>query len=175
MTADIPVKEIMTRDVCTVSKDETVLNASRKMIECGVGSVVVMENSKPIGIVTERDIITKVVARNKTPSEVIVEEIMSYPLITVTPTTSTREAGIIMLKKGIRRLPVINEGKLVGIITDTDILSYSIDLGEYMGLIREENYIYEETEMGKCEVCGRIGELKDLDGMKVCEDCYDSI
>ncbi len=175
MTTDIPVKEIMTREVCTVSKEESVLNVSRKMIECGVGSVVVLENSKPVGIVTERDIILKVVSRNKVPSEVTAEEIMNYPLISVTPETSAREAGRIMLKKGIRRLPVVNGDELVGIITDTDLLSYSIDLGEYMGLVREANYISEEVEEGKCERCGRIAELYDVDGMKVCEDCYETI
>jgi len=175
MSADIPVKEIMTREVCTVSKEESILNASRKMIECGVGSVVVLEESKPVGIVTERDIIVKVVSRNKVPSEVLVEEVMNYPLITVTPETSAREAGRIMLKRGIRRLPVVNGDKLVGIITDTDLLSYSIDLGEYMGLLREENYYAEEVEVGKCERCGRIAELVDIDGMKVCEDCYETI
>ncbi|WP_457591081.1 CBS domain-containing protein [Geoglobus sp.] len=175
MTADIPVKEIMTREVCTVSKEDTVLNASRKMIEYGVGSVVVVEESKPVGIVTERDIIVKVVSRNRVPAEVTVEEIMNYPLITVTPETSAREAGRIMLRKGIRRLPVVNGDALVGIVTDTDLLSYSIDLGEYMGLIREETYIREDVEIGKCEKCGRIAELIDADGMKVCEDCYETI
>ncbi|AIY91078.1 CBS domain-containing protein [Geoglobus acetivorans] len=175
MTADLPVKEIMTREVCTVSKDESVLNASRKMIECGVGSVVVVEDSKPVGIVTERDIITKVVARNRVPADVLVEEIMSYPVITVSPNTSTRDAGTIMLKKGIRRLPVINGDELVGIVTDTDLLSYSIDLGEYMGLIREEQYVVDEPEIGKCEICGRIAELRDADGMRVCEDCYETL
>ncbi len=175
MTADIPVKEIMTREVCTVSKDESVLNVSRKMIECGVGSVVVVEDSKPIGIVTERDIILKVVARDKIPSEVCVEEIMNYPVVTVTPETSAKQAGRIMLKKGIRRLPVVKGDSLVGIVTDTDLLSFSIDLGEYMGLIREENYVVEEVETGKCEKCGKIAELFDADGLKVCEDCFETI
>ncbi len=172
--ADIPVKEIMTREVCVARKDESVLKASRRMIEFGVGSIVVVENGRPVGIVTESDIIRKVVARNKVPSEVMLEEIMTYPIITIKPTTSIREAANIMLKKGIRRLPVVDGGELVGIVTDTDILSVSIDLGEYLGLIKESYIETESGEIGKCEVCGRIAELIDVDGKRICEDCYES-
>jgi len=63
MQADIPVKEVMTRDVCTAKKDESLLNASRKMLEYGVGSIIIVENGKPVGIVTERDILKKVVEK----------------------------------------------------------------------------------------------------------------
>jgi len=171
---DLPVKEIMTRDVCVANKSESVLNASRKMIEFGVGSVVVVENGKPVGIVTESDIIKKVVARNKVPAEVRLEDIMTYPLITIKPTTSIREAANIMLKRGIRRLPVVDGDRLVGIVTDTDILSVSIDLGEYLGLIKESYIEEESSEIGKCEICGRIAELIDVDGKRICEDCYES-
>ncbi len=170
---DIPVKEIMTRDVCTAEKDTSLLNASRKMIEFGVGSIVVVENSTPIGIVTESDIIKKVVSKNKLPSEITLGEIMTYPLIKVKPSTSLREALKIMLKKGIRRLPVVENDKLVGIVTDTDILAVSIDLGEYAGLIIESYYQRESVEVGKCEMCGKIAELIDVDGDKICEDCYE--
>ncbi len=175
MATDIPVKEIMTREVCTVPKEENILNAARKMLEFGVGTVVVVEGESPVGIVTERDIIAKVVSKNKVPAEVSVEEVMTFPIITITPETSAREAGRIMLKRGIRRLPVVNNSnKLVGIVTDTDLLSYSIDLGEYIKFLKEEyEEISEDVEFGKCEKCGKFAELKDIDGMKVCEDCYE--
>jgi CBS domain-containing protein len=174
MQSDIPVKEIMTREVCTARKDDSLLSASKRMIEFGVGSVVVIEDGKPIGIVTEKDILYKVVAKNKLPSKVKLEEIMSTPLITVKPTTSLREAADIMRKRGIRRLPVVNNnGELVGIVTDNDILSVAIDLGEFAELLKNEYYEVEEIG-GKCEKCGRISDkLYDVDGMKVCEDCYE--
>ncbi len=173
MQADIPVKEIMTRDVCTARKDESLLNASRKMLEFGVGSIIIVENGKPIGIVTERDILKKVVARNKVPSKVKLEEIMSSPLITIKPTTSLREATDIMRKRGIRRLPIIDDnGNLVGIITDNDILSVAIDLGEFAALLRNPGTFESEEMGGKCEKCGRLTErLIDVDGLKLCEDC----
>ena len=103
MRSDIPVKEIMTREVCTVKKDDSVLTLARKMIEYGVGSAVIIENGKPIGIVTEKDLISKIVARDKVPSRVKIEEIMTSPIITIKPDTSLREAADIMIKKGIRR------------------------------------------------------------------------
>lgn len=174
MQSDIPVKEIMTREVCTVKKSSTLLEAAKKMLECGVGSVVVVENGKPIGIVTEKDILYKVVSKNRIPSEVKVEEIMSTPLITIRPTTSLREAADIMRKRGIRRLPVVdNNGNLIGIVTDNDILSVAIDLGEFSYLLRNEYYESEEIG-GKCEKCGRMSDrLYYVDGMNVCEDCYE--
>ncbi len=175
MQADIPVKEVMTRDVCTAKKEDSLLNASRKMLEFGVGSVIIVEDGKPVGIVTERDILKKVVARNKVPSKVRLEEIMSSPLITIKPTTSLREAADIMRKRGIRRLPIIDDdGNLVGIITDNDILSVAIDLGEFAALLRNPSVSEGEEMGGKCEKCGRLAErLIDVDGMKICEDCYE--
>ena len=177
MQADIPVKDIMTREVCTGNPYETVLSAARKMLEFGVGSIVVVENHRPVGIVTEKDVLEKVVAKNKVPAEVRLGDIMSYPVITVRPFTSVREAADIMLKKGIRRLPVIDGGDLVGIVTDTDILSISLDLGELLGLLRErsEGFFSAEEIPGKCERCGRLSEnLKEVNGMKLCEECAES-
>ncbi len=173
MRSDIPVKEIMTREVCTANKNETLLEASKRMLEYGVGSVVIVENGKPIGIVTEKDILYKVVSKNRTPSEVKVEEVMSTPLITVRPTTSLRDAVDIMRKRRIRRLPVVDDnGNLVGIVTDNDIISVAVDIGEFSSLFEED---YEEEEMGgKCERCGRMTDkLYDVEGVKVCEDCYE--
>ncbi len=175
MQSDIPVKEIMTRYVCTGEKEETLLTASKRMIEFGVGSIVVVENGRPIGIVTERDILLKVVSRNRIPSKVRLKDIMSTPLITVNPNTSLREAADIMRKRGIRRLPVVNEnGNLIGIVTDNDILSVAIDLGEFAELLRDNINPFEEELSGKCEKCGRVTDkLLDFHGLKICEDCYE--
>jgi CBS domain-containing protein len=176
MQADLPVKEIMTREVCTAERDEPLLNASRKMIKFGVGSIVVVEDHRPVGIVTEKDILEKVVARNKVPSEVMLEEIMTHPLITIKPTTSLREAANLMQRRGIRRLPVVDGGDLIGIVTDTDILSVSLDLGEFMGLLKEKSFGYEEIMSGKCEKCGKFSEhLSDVNGLRLCEDCIESV
>ncbi len=176
MRADVPAKEVMTREVCTAAPDETLHAAAKKMIEFGVGSIVVVDEGEPRGIVTEKDILSKVVAKNKTPSEVKLREIMSSPVITILPTTSIREATRIMIKRGIRRLPVIDNGKLVGIVTDTDILNISMDISELIGLIDERSLeVLPEDIGGKCERCGRFAErLVEVNGMKLCEDCAES-
>lgn len=175
MHSDIPVREIMTREVCTSEKGETLLNASRKMIKFGVGSIVVIEDSKALGIVTERDILTKVVARNKVPLKVKLEEIMSVPLFTIDPNTSIREASEMMTKKNIRRLPVVKDDELVGIVTDNDVLAVSFDLGEMSGLLKEHPYSIEEMA-GKCERCGRMStDLIEYNGSTLCEECIDSM
>ncbi|MEM1670794.1 MAG: CBS domain-containing protein [Archaeoglobaceae archaeon] len=174
MHTDLPVKEIMTRDVCKASIDENIHSVAKRMVEYGVGSAVIMDGNKPVGIVTEKDLIAKVVAKNKSPSSVKVREVMSSPLITIKPTTSIREAASIMTKKGIRRLPVVNEnGELVGIITDNDILGISLDLGELSSLITEQSPGFvEEMSGGICEKCGRyVDTLYDVEGLNLCEDC----
>lgn len=130
MQSDMLVKEIMTREVCKSEKDKSVLNASRKMIRFGVGSILVMEDQQVIGIVTERDIVNKLIGENNIPHKIKVQDIMSSPLTTITPNTSVREASDTMQKKNIRRLPVLENGHLVGIITDVDILKVSTELNE---------------------------------------------
>ncbi|MEM1578559.1 MAG: CBS domain-containing protein [Archaeoglobaceae archaeon] len=173
MHTDLPVKEIMTRNVCQGKIEETVHEIAKRMVEFGVGSVVIMKDNKPVGIVTEKDLIAKIVAKNKTPSTVKVSEIMSSPLLTIKPTTSVREAANLMMKKGIRRLPIVNKsGELVGIITDNDILSIALDLGEFASLITEHSLGYSEVSGGICEKCGKHAEfLREIDGLHLCDDC----
>ncbi|NHW88478.1 MAG: CBS domain-containing protein [Archaeoglobi archaeon] len=173
MHTDLPVKEIMTTKVCKANIDESVEVIAKRMVSFGVGSAVIVQGNKPIGIVTEKDLIAKVVAKNKVPSSVKASEIMSTPLITIKPTTSVREAANLMIKKGIRRLPIVNSsGDLIGIITDNDILQISLDLGEFAALIKEHSVGYSEETSGICEKCGKHSDtLKVVYGLHLCEDC----
>lgn len=175
MHTDLPVKEIMTTKVCKANKEENVQEVAKKMVNFGVGSAVIVENNKPVGIVTEKDLIMKVVAKNVIPASVKVSEIMSSPLITIKPTTSVREAANIMMKKGIRRLPIVNnEGELIGIITDNDILNVALDLGEFYALVKEHAVGYSVEMSGICEKCGKYSDLlKEINGLHVCEDCVE--
>ncbi|MEM3505472.1 MAG: CBS domain-containing protein [Archaeoglobaceae archaeon] len=172
MHTDLPVKEIMTTKVCKANADENVQEVAKRMVSCGVGSAVIVKNNKPVGIVTEKDLIVKIVAKNLSPASVKVSEIMSSPLITIKPTTSIREAANIMMKKGIRRLPIVNNsGELIGIITDNDILDVALDLGEFATLVKEHAVGYAEMG-GICEKCGKYADiLKEVNGLHVCEDC----
>ncbi|MBS7658525.1 MAG: CBS domain-containing protein [Candidatus Bathyarchaeia archaeon] len=121
MTSEDFVSQIMSKNVITVDSSEKVLRALQIMAEKGIGSVIVIENGKPVGIITERDIAKKLV-QDKSTLDKKVKDVMSKPLITVSPDTGIFEALQIMRKNNIRRLPVVSAGKLEGIVTEKDLL-----------------------------------------------------
>jgi CBS domain-containing protein len=126
MPGNRSVEEVMTKKVVTVSKDTLILDAAKIMDEKNIGCLVVVEDGVPIGIITEKDFLRKAVASQKDLNS-RVEEIMSAPLISVERKVDYGEAAAIMTKNKIRRLPIIEEGKLYGIITMSDILPNYID------------------------------------------------
>ena len=113
------VKDVMTQKVLTIESTKTVMEAAALMTQNDVANLIVMENNTPIGIVTERDFVRRVLATEKSPKTKI-SEIMSTPLRVIDPDASLKEAARRMVRKRIRRLPVIKDNKLVGIITATD-------------------------------------------------------
>lgn len=120
----LKVSDIMTTDVVTARPDETIVDAARKMAENKIGSVIVVDDTGTIiGIVTEGDIVRRVVARGLDPSQTIVETIMTRNPVTIYEDASLSDASELMKRKGIGHLPVVNEnGRLVGIITRSDIV-----------------------------------------------------
>lgn len=117
----LKVKDVMTPNVVTASRDASITEAARLMEQYDISSVVVMDGRGPVGIITERDIVRKVVLRDL-PREKSVEEAMSSPLISTRCDTELRAAAIRMMGKKIRRLPVVEDDRLLGILTVTDIL-----------------------------------------------------
>ncbi len=113
------VKDFMTTNVITIDVHRTVLEAAKLMHQQDVGDLVVMEGNEPKGIVTERDLVRRVMAQKK-PLETKVSEVMSNPLITIEEDSSLRDAARIMVKNKIRRLPVTKKNVLVGIIATSD-------------------------------------------------------
>jgi CBS domain-containing protein len=114
------VRDAMTPDVLTTTPDKSIVDAAKLMRAQGRGSIVVVDRERPVAIVTERDFLKKVVAEGLTPNSVTVRQVMSSPLVTVSPTTSLRDAAAVMTGKKIRRLPVVENGRLIGIITTSD-------------------------------------------------------
>ncbi|GBC72832.1 Hypoxic response protein 1 [archaeon HR04] len=121
---DILLKDIMVRDVVTISPDKTAQDAARLMAEHGIGSVVVMDSEKVIGIVTERDLVRKVCAKDIPSSKVKIQDVMSAPIITAEPDLPIEAAVQRMFNNKIRRLPVVENGRLVGIVTISDIAKH---------------------------------------------------
>jgi CBS domain-containing protein len=113
------VKDFMTKGVLTVDEEKTIFEAAKLMSQKEVGDVVVLKGEIPRGIVTERDFVRRVVAK-KTPLDANISDVMTKPLITISPEASLKEAARKMVNNGIRRLPVIEQHKLVGIIVVSD-------------------------------------------------------
>ena len=110
------VKEIM-HNITKLDADTLISEAAKIMDRKSIGSVLVEENNKVVGIMTERDILRKIVAKGIDPNKTTVREIMNSPLITADADTSIEEASDIMAKHGIRRLVVTEDNKIAGIIT----------------------------------------------------------
>jgi CBS domain-containing protein len=113
------VKDLMTKKALTIDSQKTILEAAQLMSQKEVGDLIVVENEMPIGIVTERDFVRRVVARER-GLDTKVSDVMSKPLITIDPDASLKEAARKMVKHRIRRLPVLKTHKLVGIIVVSD-------------------------------------------------------
>ena len=121
----LEVGDVMTPKVVTEDEETAVTRLSRDMEVAGIGSVVITKKGKPVGIVTDRDIAIKVIMKDRRASEIKAKEIMSSPLITIEPDAPLEKACELMAEKGIRRLPVIDDDKLVGIISLRNILTRS--------------------------------------------------
>lgn len=111
------VRDFMIKDALTIESTQSVLEAAVLMTEKGEGSIVIIEGGAVKGIVTERDLLFKVTSKHMDPAELKVAEIMSSPLISIDPEASIREATKIMIDNKIRRLAVIKDDALVGMIS----------------------------------------------------------
>lgn len=111
----------MTKEVTTIGSDKSVFEAAELMSEKGLGCVIVVIKASPVGIITERDIVRRIVAK-RASLDVKVTEVMSKTLITVDPDTSLKDAARIMSTNKIRRLPVLKNNKLVGIVVASDFV-----------------------------------------------------
>jgi signal-transduction protein with cAMP-binding, CBS, and nucleotidyltransferase domain len=118
------VNQVMNKDVLTSDKSTSLQDAAQKMKKSNIGCVIVTDDSNPLGIITERDFVTKVAAEGR-PLFTEISEVMSSPLITIDSEETIWEASEMMKEKGIHKLPVKENGKIVGIITTTDIVKIS--------------------------------------------------
>lgn len=172
MKKAIPVVEIMTKGPVTIGRESSIRDAATVMRDRGVGSLIVTGNHDPVGIVTEKDLVTKVVAEDRTPSDLRVEEVMTAPLITVDPYVEVLEAAKRMADLGIRRLPVLENGNLVGVVTENDILKVWPAL---IDITRDRASMAPPATgavLGYCESCSTYSDrLAVHNGQLLCPDC----
>src|SRR5665647_3750952 len=173
------VKDVMSSPVVTSNEDETSNNIAATMDKDDLGCVIVTNKTgKSIGIITERDLVIRVIARNLKPDTIKAKEIMTTPLVTIEPDATISDAARRMNRLDIRRLGVFYKGNLVGIISSKDLLGVMPELIE---IIQERSRIEgsantEEIEeaplSGNCDKCGGYSEnLKDRDGQNICDEC----
>ena len=177
---NIIVKEAMKMNPISIAHNSSVKEAAVLMTKEKHGHCFVIED-KPIGIITESDIIRKIVSKGKDSNKVKVNEIMSSPLVVIDPYIPIEEAMKIMSRCNIRRLPVIENDELVGVITERDIVRIAPLLNEiskewYDISKKDETYYKSQVFSGKCEDCTVLStRLKNIDGRLLCEDCIDAL
>jgi CBS domain-containing protein len=176
----IYVKDIMVKPVKTINYNKTVRDAAALMKKYGKGSLIVVKNKKPVGIITADDIIHKIVAKNIKPTSIKVKDVMSSPLITITSDSTCVDAAKKMRRNNVKRLPVVDNGKLVGIVSLDDIAvavpEFTQYLEERLESTKEPLEIKEEITSGICESCGEYSEeLKLVNGEWLCESCREDL
>jgi len=128
MPVALRVRDVMDKEVASTDAKDTVAGAVSAMIRLNVWSLLVVERGIPQGVVTERDILRRCVNKGLAPDKVKVGEIMSSPLITIGPDATIREAMSAMVEKDVRRLYVVEGGRVVGRITQTRLFQSNFDL-----------------------------------------------
>jgi len=118
------VEDVMVEEVVTVESDATVQEAVNLMNKHEIGCLIVVMGDKPVGIITERDMLTRVLAKSKDPEKIKVSEVMSAPLIVGKPEMEVEDAVKLMFKTKIKKLPVVQNGRLLGLVTLTDLTRF---------------------------------------------------
>tara|TARA_Y100000590_G_scaffold167544_1_gene191759 strand:- start:1382 stop:1831 length:450 start_codon:yes stop_codon:yes gene_type:complete len=121
------IRDIMEKNVITIENNQTAQEAAEIIAEKDISFLVVMNDGIPEGVLSESDFVRKIAAQNKKSSDVLVSDIMSYKFRSVDPTTTIEDAVQKMLNNNIRRLLILENEKLVGVITQTDLASYLRD------------------------------------------------
>ncbi len=170
----------MSSPVITMNEDAASNLAAAAMDQNDLGCVIVINKSgQSIGIITERDLVVRVLSKNLKPDTVKVKEIMTTPLVNIEPEATISEAARRMNRLDIRRLGVIYKGNLVGIITAKDVLGVMPELIEIIqerSRIEGEDRAEEEGEevplSGYCDRCNVYSDtLKERNGQNICDEC----
>lgn len=176
---DLAVSNIMSTDVIVAEAKDSVQKIALLMRKHNIRGLPVVEGKKVVGILTDRDIVSKIVAENKSARDVTAGEIMSPKIITVSPDNSITHVAKVMYANNVGRIPVVDKkGALLGIVTETDITKIAPGLIDVL-------YAHDEIENvappaksrhptmeGRCENCGQVyDDLVEVDGEWLCGSC----
>lgn len=175
------VKDVMSSPVVTVEESAPANKIAELMDKNDLGCIVVTgKGGKPLGIITERDLVTRVLSKNARPDSAKAKEVMTSPLITIEPEETISEAARRMSRLNVRRLGVVYKGNLIGVVSSKDVLGVMPELIEIIqerARIEGGGSIQEPEEesapsAGYCDHCGIWSDnLQEANGEYVCEDC----
>ncbi|MCS7123045.1 MAG: CBS domain-containing protein [Candidatus Aenigmarchaeota archaeon] len=177
----VVVKDIMSKPVISIDIEKTIKDAAILMGKNRIGCLVVTKKNKAVGILTDGDIIKKVVAKGRVPSRVKVGEVMGRPLIKVYPEYTIEQVVDKMIRNNVKRLCVVDkEGNPVGLVSLTDIAISSSKMYEILAKRAEmkerEVVIREETAIGICDICENYSDiLRRYEDKWICSNCMDDI
>lgn len=177
MTTRVLVRDIMNSPVVSASPNDTIHDIAKKMKEENIGSIVIMEKDKPVGIVTDWDIVTKTIVNDSKPSQIKAKDVMKETY-TIESEESITEAARLLRKHNIKRLGVVYKNRLAGIISSSDVIAVTPDLVEIVSekaaIIRGELGIARPASnvSGYCDECSEWSDLLQYDeGTFICEVC----
>lgn len=133
MADKLTVGDIMTRDVKVVGPDTCVNEVVSAMIKFEIGSIIVVTDDKPVGVISEHDILRRVVEPCLPPETTTARQIMTSPVMTISESASLDDVVKLMAEKRVRKIPVVKKDKLVGIVTYTDIVSKVLRMVSILG------------------------------------------
>jgi len=170
------VREAMSSPVVAIKENNSVVEAAKIMSEQQIGAIIVNSpDGQPVGIVTERDLLIRVIAKDTVPRSVKVKDVMTTPLQTVDAETSLEDAMTTMEKLDIRRLGVTYKGRLEGVISNKDILRIMpalIEIAKERSRIEGGNVPVGPSLVGYCDQCNIYStNLRSINGEFLCEDC----
>jgi len=177
MTTRVLVRDIMNSPVVSASPDNTIYDIAKKMKDGNIGSIIIMGNDKPVGIVTDWDIVSRAIVNDVKPSQIKAKDVMKE-LYTIESEESITEAARLLRKHNIKRLGVVYKNRLVGIISSSDVIAVTPDLVEIVSekatIVRGELGISRSARnvSGFCDQCGEWSDLLQYDeGTFLCEVC----
>ena len=178
----IPVLEIMSKNITALEPFVTVQDAAAKMVEMGSGCIIVSDEGNPVGIVTERDIVRKVVSERKNPTETKLEEVMSSPIVWIHKDKDIIEAAKQMAAMKLRRLVVMKDAEVVGMLTVENILHIAphlIEITSELAAMECEPNGSLITSVGQasgyCESCKAYSDMLEfMDGELICPECKET-
>ncbi len=175
MTTRVLVSDVMNSPIIHAKPIDDIVNISKLMTQAQIGSIVILDNDNPVGIVTDWDIVTKAISKGMIPSEIKASDIMQ-PLITIGGEESITSAARLLRQHNIKRLGVTHKDRLVGIISVSDVLAVTPELFDVVSekslLIRGELGRLPRNISGYCDECGEWSDfLLYADGTYTCEVC----